>query len=130
MLFRSAKITKAGWGMGVPMLAGDEVVGVIGCGSKTALSDADAERLASFGAQAVIAIKKQQRFEELRVSEAKYRSLFDNMRNGFAYHQILVDKKNRPVDYLFLEVNDAFEDRKSTRLNSSHTDISRMPSSA
>ena len=26
--------------------------------------------------------------------------------------------------------NDLFEDRKSTRLNSSHTDISRMPSSA
>ena len=25
---------------------------------------------------------------------------------------------------------DEFEDRKSTRLNSSHTDISRMPSSA
>ncbi|GBE18965.1 sensor protein FixL [archaeon BMS3Abin16] len=106
----AAKITKARWGMGVPMLAGDEVVGVIGCGSKTALSDTDAERLASFGAQAVIAIKKQQHFEELRVSEEKYRSLFDNMRNGFAYHQILVDKENRPVDYLFLEVNDAFEE--------------------
>ena len=34
---------------------------------------------------------------------------------------------NKPSD---LEVADLFQDRKSTRLNSSHTDISRMPSSA
>ena len=30
----------------------------------------------------------------------------------------------------FKEDHHAFSDRKSTRLNSSHTDISRMPSSA
>ena len=61
-------------------------MGVIGCGSKTALSDTDAERLASFGAQAVIAIKKQHQMEGRRVGEEKYRTLLDNMRNGFAYH--------------------------------------------
>ena len=33
-------------------------------------------------------------------------------------------------DYFTLPQNSAFQDRKSTRLNSSHTDISRMPSSA
>ena len=32
-------------------------------------------------------------------------------------------------DYLWLDIADG-QDRKSTRLNSSHTDISRMPSSA
>ena len=47
--------------------------------------------------------------EALRESEEKYSSLFTNMLNGFAYHKIVVDKDNRPVDYIFLEVNDAFE---------------------
>lgn len=45
----------------------------------------------------------------LEESERKYRSLFDKMLNGFAYHRILTDDDGRPVDYVFLEVNDAFE---------------------
>lgn len=47
--------------------------------------------------------------EKLRVSETKYRSLFENMINGFAYHRIILDEQGRSVDYVFLEVNDAFE---------------------
>lgn len=56
--------------------------------------------------------------QALRESESKYRSLFDNMINGFAYHQIIVDGNGKPVDYVFLEVNDAFE--KLTGLKREH----------
>jgi PAS domain S-box-containing protein len=41
--------------------------------------------------------------------ELQYRPLISNMLHGFAYHKILVDENNTPVDYVFLEVNDAFE---------------------
>jgi PAS domain-containing protein len=34
---------------------------------------------------------------------------FDKMLDGFAYHKIIVDKTGKPVDYVFLEVNHAFE---------------------
>jgi len=34
---------------------------------------------------------------------------FDKMLDGFAYHKIVVDKSGKPVDYVFLEVNYAFE---------------------
>ncbi len=34
---------------------------------------------------------------------------FDRMLDGFAYHKIVVDKAGKPVDYVFLEVNSAFE---------------------
>ena len=34
------------------------------------------------------------------------------------------------LGYPMIRLNSADQDRKSTRLNSSHTDISRMPSSA
>jgi PAS domain S-box-containing protein len=48
-------------------------------------------------------------FRELRDSEKKYRTLFTNMLNGFAYHKVVLDDHNQPVDHVFLEVNDAFE---------------------
>jgi len=31
------------------------------------------------------------------------------MIDGFAYHRIITDENDKPVDYIFLEVNDAFE---------------------
>lgn len=39
-----------------------------------------------------------------------YQALFSNMINGFAYHRIITDKDNKPIDYKFLEVNSAFEE--------------------
>jgi len=53
--------------------------------------------------------------EELENNEKKYRGLFSSMLNGFALHKIVVDENGKPVDYEFLEVNDAFE--KMTGLN-------------
>ncbi len=42
-------------------------------------------------------------------SEERYRLLFERMLNGFALHEIETDDAGRPVDYVFLEVNAAFE---------------------
>jgi PAS domain S-box-containing protein len=46
---------------------------------------------------------------KLRESEEKYRSLFENMLDGFAYCKMEFDKVGKPVDFVYLEVNDAFE---------------------
>ena len=51
----------------------------------------------------------KQNEDALKESEARYRSLFENMIDGFAFHKIVVDEKGKPVDYVFLEVNSAFE---------------------
>ncbi len=48
--------------------------------------------------------------ESLKQAEAKYRALFDNMLDGFAYHRIITNEQGDPVDYVFLEVNPAFEE--------------------
>jgi PAS domain S-box-containing protein len=46
---------------------------------------------------------------EHRLTEDKYRSLFTNMLDGFAYHKIIVNDSSEPIDYVFLEVNKSFE---------------------
>lgn len=52
--------------------------------------------------------RRKQAEIELKESEEKYRRLFTNLFNGFAYHKMLFDKDERPIDYVFLEINDAF----------------------
>lgn len=46
----------------------------------------------------------------LRNSEQKYRNLFKKIPDGFAFHKMLYDDKKTPVDYIFLDLNSAFED--------------------
>jgi len=46
--------------------------------------------------------------EALQESEELYRSLFENMLNGFAYCKMLVDQ-NQPQDFIYLAVNSSFE---------------------
>ncbi|MEJ2724548.1 MAG: ATP-binding protein [Deltaproteobacteria bacterium] len=47
--------------------------------------------------------------DALKRSEEKLHSLFSNMSEGFAYHRIVLDAKGGPCDYIFYEVNDAFD---------------------
>jgi PAS domain S-box-containing protein len=47
--------------------------------------------------------------EKLRASEERYHSLFSNMMDGFAYCRMIFDHEDKPVDFVYLEVNDAFE---------------------
>ncbi len=47
-------------------------------------------------------------FRNLNQSEQKYHSLFSSMNEGFALYDVIWDETGRPVDYRFVEVNDAF----------------------
>lgn len=46
---------------------------------------------------------------QLRDSEERFRALFDNSLAGIALHEIVTDAGGRPCDYIFLQVNAAFE---------------------
>ncbi len=45
----------------------------------------------------------------LSVDRKQFNMFFEKMMDGFAYHKIVVDKTGKPVDYVFLECNKAFE---------------------
>lgn len=48
-------------------------------------------------------------FEALRSSEERYRTLFTSIDEGFCVIEMLFDHDDKPVDYVFLETNPAFE---------------------
>ncbi|MCK5767597.1 MAG: PAS domain S-box protein [Candidatus Atribacteria bacterium] len=53
--------------------------------------------------------KKNKAKEKDLEFEKRYHVLFDKMLNGFTLCKLLTDKRGNPVDYVFLEVNRAFE---------------------
>ena len=64
----------------------------------------------------VITINKlKQKNKELKVSDNMYRSLFNNMLNGYAYCQMHYNENNEPIDWTYITVNGAFG--KLTGLN-------------
>jgi PAS domain S-box-containing protein len=79
----------------------------------SALIDDDGKLLGFIGISRDIAERRKVE-EALRDSEKLYRSLFENMHNGFAYCKMLFEQ-NQPRDFIYLSVNSAFE--KQTGLN-------------
>jgi PAS domain S-box-containing protein len=55
-----------------------------------------------------LTIRKQAE-EKAEENERKYKSLFDNMLNGFGYFKVVCNANNTPIDYICIEINDAFE---------------------
>ena len=54
-------------------------------------------------------LERKKAEEALRKSEEEYSSLFDNMMDGFAYCEMMFDEAGKPVDFVYLQINDAFE---------------------
>jgi PAS domain S-box-containing protein len=68
----------------------------------------------SYGAQVKVFVARdiadrRQAEEALKRSEEKYRGLFDNMTEAFAFWKIMLDDKGKPCNYIILEINDACE---------------------
>ncbi len=60
--------------------------------------------------ETIFSVTNQETIEQtLSENEVKYRALFDKMLNGFAYCKMIFDRNEKPIDFVYLEVNDAFE---------------------
>jgi PAS domain S-box-containing protein len=65
-----------------------------------------------------LAVSERNAAKTIKESEEKYRLLFDEMTEGFALHELLLDEHGQPYDYKFLTVNPAFE--RQTGLKAEH----------
>ena len=67
--------------------------------------------------------------KDLRESEEKYRSLFENMTSGLALCKIILDENNQPNDYIILEINNSLEKsleiKREKVLNKNATNIAK-----
>ncbi|WP_462251125.1 PAS domain-containing protein, partial [Ferruginibacter sp.] len=65
--------------------------------------------------------------KKVEESEAKYRSLFDTMDQGFCIVEVLFDEHNNPIDYLFVEVNPVFEEQSGLKNAAGKTILELVP---
>ncbi|WP_405294888.1 chemotaxis protein CheB [Algibacter sp. Ld11] len=47
--------------------------------------------------------------KDLRTSELRYKSLFDNLNEGFLHGKIITDEAGKPIDWIYIDANPAFE---------------------
>ena len=52
---------------------------------------------------------EKERIRKLRESEEKHRALVENIDVAYAVHEIIENQNGKSIDYMYLEVNDAFE---------------------
>ncbi len=66
--------------------------------------------------------------EALAASEARLRSVFSTIDQGFCQCELVLDEDGTPVDYRFLETNDLFEEATGLRDAAGHTALELVPS--
>lgn len=67
------------------------------------------ETLRDLAARLYLRLERAHADEAHRASEARYRTLFESIDEGFCVVEMLFDDDGAPVDYRFLDVNPAFE---------------------
>ena len=69
---------------------------------------ADGKSMKSFATNLDITARKKIDLA-LHESEVRYRNLFESMDEGYCTVEVIFDAQGKPVDYVFLEINPAFE---------------------
>jgi two-component system CheB/CheR fusion protein len=47
--------------------------------------------------------------KDLKVSELKYKNLFEHLNEGFLHGRIITDENGKPIDWIYIDANPAFE---------------------
>ena len=94
-----------------PILSHGKVLATLSFGTKSRISfsDDDIVMMKSVSDMVSIAMGRIKDEKAIKESEEKYRLLFNEMLEGFAFHEIILDENGKPCDYRFLSMNPAFE---------------------
>jgi PAS domain S-box-containing protein len=96
--------------IGVPLVVEHRVIGVIlVCSRKKRKFTQDEAGLLQIVADRIaLSIDRKRAEEELAGVAQRYRSLFDNLAEGLAHCQVIYNEAGNAVDFVPLDVNDAF----------------------
>jgi PAS domain S-box-containing protein len=90
--------------------------------------EADAQGRPLFRSGILRDVSEQRQAEAaLRDSEARYRTLFESIEDGFCIVEILVDADGAPYDYRFIETNPAFDGATGLRNARGRTALELVP---
>ena len=94
----------------IPFRSGDRILGLIHVADhrENRVPLPIVEMLERAARQLGIALLRTRAEEALRESEERYRSLFENMLEGFAYCRMIFED-DKPQDFVYLAVNEMFE---------------------
>ena len=96
--------------MSIPIFEKGKVTIVFGVGNKAdPYTEDDVVQLQLIANELSKIYKQRQAEYTIRESEEKYRSLFENMLDGFAYCRMIFDEKGKPIGFEYLEINNSFE---------------------
>ncbi|AFV25179.1 multi-sensor hybrid histidine kinase [Methanolobus psychrophilus R15] len=103
--------------MTIPIFRNDKIVAVVGVANKGSDYTGNDTLQLTLLMDSVWNILSQIAAEEAMCeSEEKYRGLFKNALSGVAIHEIVLDEEGNPMDYVFLEANDAFEKQTGLKI--------------
>ncbi|MGB7594503.1 MAG: PAS domain S-box protein, partial [Erysipelotrichaceae bacterium] len=75
--------------------------------TKNPLLDKEGKVIGIFGIARDITDQKAAQ-DALKDSEEKFRLLYSSMSQGLALHEIITDDQDKPVDYVFLDINESY----------------------
>lgn len=108
----------------LPLVSDEKAFGVVSvyAGEPDAFHEEDIRLLKelaadiSYGVMHIrLTVSEMNAIKAIRESEEKFRLLFDEMTEGFALHEIMLDNRGEPYDYRFISVNPAFEKQTGMR---------------
>jgi len=93
----------------VPVLRRGSVFAVMGVGNKPlAYTQDDVETIQELASLVVDLVEGKRAEDALQESKERYRSLFENMLEGYAYCNMVFEDET-PIDFIYVDVNNAFE---------------------
>ena len=105
-------------GLAIPLIKNGHLVAVFGChqGKPRDWKDEEVTLLYETAERIWAAIERTRAEEALRESEAKYRSLFDSIDEGFCLIETIFDDAGKAVDFRYLETNPVYESQTGMKM--------------